>query len=299
MKNIDLLNGQYGIHDAVSFVDHHSGIPQIVIQTDQASAKISLLGANLISWIPVGESEVIWLSDAASFAEGKSIRGGIPICWPWFGAHEKRDDFPAHGFTRTSLWQLKSIEQLNSGEIKLDFKTEPQENTQDMWPTAELRYQFVIGRTLEAELTTMNTGNLPITISQALHTYFRVAEISKIKLYGLEQRKYLDKLDDFKKKKQTGPIEVNSEVDRIYLDTDDTCIIEDKELKRQIIISKQGSLSTVVWNPWQYKAKEMGDLGEQGYRQMLCVESANAADDAVQINPGHSHKLAVNYQIKA
>ena len=300
--NIEQLNDEFSLEVAgnrLHFTTGKGDMPFVEIQNQHASALISLQGAHLLSWIPAGEDEVIWLSEEATFAAGKSIRGGVPICWPWFGAHASNADFPAHGFARTTNWQVVITEALDDGCTRITFTTQPQAETEAMWPAeTSVQYQITVGEKLEMELITHNNGSAPITIGQALHTYFKVGDISKVALHGLDDTYYLDKLEAFKRKTQHGPILINEEVDRIYLDTASDCVIEDQALQRNIIIIKCGSHSTVVWNPWQETANKMGDLGNDGYRQMLCVESSNAADDVVTIEPGKAHQLWVQYEVQ-
>ena len=300
--DIEQLNNEFSLevhHNNLHFKIGEGGIPVVVIQNKHANVKISLQGAHLLSWIPAGEDEVIWLSDDATFAEGKSVRGGIPICWPWFGAHDNDESFPAHGFARTTDWQIISTEALDDSSTRISFTTLPIPDNEDMWPAdTTIQYQVTIGKKLELELITHNNGTEPITISQALHTYFKVGDIANVMLHGLDDTDYLDKLDDFKRKVQYGPITIDEEVDRIYLDTVNDCVIEDKSLERNIVIIKCGSHSTVVWNPWQELAEKMGDLGDEGYKRMLCVESANAASDVVIIEPGKAHQLWVQYEVQ-
>ena len=167
-----------------------------------------------------------------------------------------------------------------------------------MWPQATVaEYRLTIAKTLTLELATYNNSDQPIIIGQALHTYFNIEDITNTAVYGLEDKDYFDKTDNFKRKKQNGPVLINTEVDRVYLQTPDDVIIDNK--KRKIVIKKQGSQSTVVWNPWKSVAEKMGDLGKDGYLKMLCVESANAAEDTVRIGVGEAHKLLVIYEIDA
>ena len=297
------LNEEFSLQDDNHYLHFKSGrgdIPVVEIQNQHASALISLQGAHLLSWIPKGEEEVIWLSEEARFAPGKSVRGGIPICWPWFGAHETNPDFPAHGFARTIDWQVLTTESLDDGTTRISFTALPQADNAHMW-TAEttVQYQLTIGAKLEMELITHNNSDQAVTIGQALHTYFNVGDVSEVLLHGLNETTYLDKLEGFKCKNQHGPVTINEEVDRIYLNTTSDCVIEDKALNRNIVIIKCGSNSTVVWNPWQETANRMGDLGEEGYKKMLCVESCNAADDVVTIQPGKAHHLWVQYQVQS
>lgn len=296
------LNNEFSLEAANNNLRIRVGegdIPIVEVENTYASAIISLQGAHILSWIPKGEEEVIWLSDDASFTPGKSVRGGVPICWPWFGAHETNNTFPAHGFARTTDWQIISTEALADGTTRISFTTQPLPENESMWPAdTTVQYQLTIGKRLELELITHNNSNQPITISQALHTYFRVGDISQAYLHGLDNTDYLDKPDNFIRKLQKGPITIEEEVDRIYLDTNNDCVLEDKSLNRNIIIIKCGSHSTVVWNPGKAVAEKMGDLGEEGYKQMLCVESSNAADDKVIIEPGKAHQLWVQYEVQ-
>ena len=301
MPDINDLNKSFSIeaNQHLSFIPGEGGIPRVEIGNDYASAIISLQGAHVLSWIPKGEEDVIWLSDDATFSMGKSVRGGVPICWPWFGAHDSETTFPAHGFARTILWSVKQTKALESGETQIIFaldSSELEEKIQPMWPQATVaEYRITIGKTLTLELITSNHSDESITIGQALHTYFNVYDVSQTTVSGLEGKDYLDKTTGFNRKNQTGPITINEEVDRVYLKTADDVVIDDT--KRKIRIEKKGSFSTVVWNPWQEVADKMGDLGKNGYRHMLCVESANASEDTVSIPPGESHTLFVTYKL--
>lgn len=302
IHDLKQLNLDFGIQNddtTLHFITGKGDAPVVEIQNQYVTAAICLQGAHLISWIPKGEEDVIWLSDEAKFAPGKSVRGGIPICWPWFGAHESNADFPAHGFARTTPWQVTSTEAMENGSSRIIFSTHPLPATEAMWPPeTSVEYQLTIGKNLEMELTTRNHGPVPIVIGQALHTYFKVGDVSRVMLHGLDEAEYLDKLESFARKRQHGPVTIQQEVDRIYLDTISDCVIEDKTLKRNIIIKKCGSHSTVVWNPWQETADKMGDLGKDGYKRMLCVESCNAAEDVVTIEPGKEHHLLVQYKVE-
>ena len=275
------------------------GLAIIEIENKQASARISLQGAHILSWQPRADAELIWLSPEACFAKGKSIRGGIPICWPWFGAHQNQPSYPAHGFARTQMWQIISTRQLDSGETQIIFLLQTHllgQKIQDMWPgKSRLEYIVTIGESLSLQLITYNDSQQVICISQALHSYFNVNNITRTRVYGLEDKSYLDKPDGFTRKKQIGPVEFSEEVDRIYIDTPDDVFIDDSI--RQIAITKQGSDTTVVWNPWEAVASKMADMNKDGYMKMLCVESANAAGDRRIIAPGGQHSLSVCYKL--
>ncbi len=302
-QTIEQLNENFSLQQIghlLCFKKGEAGIPLIEIQNEQADARISLQGAHLLDWRQKSGDRIIWLSDKAVFGKGKSIRGGIPVCWPWFGAHDTQPAYPAHGFARTSLWRVTKTAPLSSAETQITFSLESSqldETIQAMWPPpTTLEYVVTIGKQLTLALTTCNESNEPIRISQALHTYFDVGDIRQTSVYGLEGRDYLDKPDGFKRKTQAGPISIKGEVDRIYLQTADDVVVDNKKIK--IIIKKQGSHSTVVWNPGKAVADKMGDLGADGYMSMLCVESANAAEDAVTIEPGGRHTLQVQYVLE-
>ncbi len=301
--NLTQLNTDFGFHNDKHRLSIEAGkgdIPVVVIENAQASAIISLQGAHLLSWIPTDDDEVIWLSKAAKFAMGKSVRGGIPICWPWFGPHGSHNDYPAHGFARTVMWQVTKSRALSADETQITFQLDSRQlaaELQPMWPQATVvEYCLTIGKTLSMDLTTYNHSDETITIGEALHTYFQIKDVSETSVSGLEGSDYLDKVDDFKRKTQNGPITINSEVDRIYLNTTNVNVIDDRQ--RRIIIKKEGSHSTVVWNPWQATAAKMGDLGNDGYRKMLCVESANAAENTVQVSAGGQHTMRVTYRLE-
>jgi glucose-6-phosphate 1-epimerase len=299
---IDSLNSQFSFENekgSLCIKMGEGGIPVIEIQNEQASALISLQGAQVLGWIPEDQEEVIWLSKDAIFSSGKSVRGGIPVCWPWFGAHESEASYPAHGFARTSIWQVVEARQISAGATQIVFQLDTaqlDENIQSMWPCpTTVEYRLVISNTLTMELTTFNKSNQAIKLGQALHTYFNVGDVTRTVVNGLEDTTYLDKPEGFRRKIQKGLVRIDSEVDRIYLDTATDVIIDNG--KRKITIQKQGSRSTVVWNPGYEVAERMGDLGKNGYLEMLCVESANAAEDMVTITPGESHTLFVHYRI--
>ncbi len=253
-----------------------------------------------MTWAPRGQPPVIWLSRAARLAPGKSIRGGVPICWPWFGPHATDAALPAHGFARTVPWEVIGAQTLADGATRLDFRLIQSEATRAQWPHATLlECHISIGTAIEIDLVTRNADRSAITIGDALHTYFEVSDVRQVTIHGLEGCPYLDKMDGGKRKQQAGPVTISAETDRIYLNSSADCLIDDPGFQRRIRIRKRGSRSTVIWNPWIEKSARMGDFGENGYLNMMCVESANAADDVVTIAPGGEHHLWVRYEIES
>jgi D-hexose-6-phosphate mutarotase len=294
------LNQRFGIDGVVSFSEAPNGFVQVVVRNPHASAAIAMQGAHLMSFQPEGREPLIWLSPEAKQATGKSIRGGVPVCWPWFGAHADDASLPAHGFARTVPWRLNQIQQLPNGATRLEFELNQTTAGHAPWSACcTVRNIITIGKSLQHELITTNLSANPMEISEALHTYFLVGDVRKVTVNGLEGCHYLDKVRGFQHDTQQGPLRFHGEVDRIYLNTPATTEIRDPQLKRRIVIRSRGSRSTVVWNPWIEKAAQMGDLGPDGYLNMLCVETANAAEDTVTLPPNAQHRLLAHYTIEA
>ncbi len=272
----------------------------VIVDIDNsfATASISLSGGHVLAWQPKSSAEpVIWLSEQAKVEPGKSIRGGVPVCWPWFGAHRSEASYPAHGYARTAAWEVLEAKQLDSGETQVTLGLANDATVQRFGPEgAGVRLSVTVGDTLRIALITSNESEKDFELSEALHTYFYISDVASVSVLGLDGVEYLDKVDDFSRKTQVGEVTLKAETDRVYLNTESVCVIDDKGLGRRIHIAKTGSASTVVWSPWQIKADAMGDLGAgDGWRKMVCVESANAADNILSIAPGSEHCLCVEY----
>jgi glucose-6-phosphate 1-epimerase len=294
------LNQRFAISNHVLFKEIADGIIIAEVSNQHANSNITLQGAHVATWQPRGQEPVIWLSPFAKFAPGKSIRGGVPICWPWFGPHATDAKLPGHGFARTVQWEVLETKALPDGSTYLRFGLIESDATRSQWPhpsTAQI--EVTIGKSLRIALITQNNSPDTFTLGEALHTYFNISDVAQMKIRGLEGCDYLDKVGEAARRTQQGAIVIESEVDRVYVDTEADCVIEDAGLKRAIRIAKSGSRSTVVWNPWTEKANKMGDFGEHGYRGMVCVESANAFDNLVTVKPGETHSLVVEYSVEA
>ncbi|MDO9249924.1 MAG: D-hexose-6-phosphate mutarotase [Pseudomonadota bacterium] len=295
------LNNRFGLADQLKFVEGPGGLLFAEIDNALGTAYLCLQGAHITTFRPKDQDEpVIWLSDYAKFAPGKSIRGGAPVCWPWFGAHDTEAGFPGHGFARTVMWDVTQSGALASGETEITLTLVETEQTRTQWPhKSRVELKVVVGRSLKAELITTNLGDADITIGEALHTYLQIGDIAEIKVLGLEGCEYVDKVGAVTRRTQDGAVTFDGEVDRVYVNTEATCVIEDSRLKRRVIIAKRGSRSTVVWTPWTEKADKMGDFGPDGWRKMVCVESVNALENVVVIPAGQSHTMSVEYSAEA
>ena len=292
------LNQQFGLSSSLRFSDDSNGLIVAEIDNSLATARICLQGAHLLNWQPHGAAvPIVWLSDSAQLLPGKSPHSGAPVCWPWFGAHASDPGLPAHGYARNLPWAVIATASEANGATRIILRLQGNERARALWPHATtLELTISVGETLRLALTTSNTGDAEITIGEAFHTYFQVGDIAQTRVTGLEGVTYADKVADFARSVQHGPITFSGEVDRVYVDTDAECLIEDPVLQRRIRIAKSGSLATVVWTPGQTKGEQLGDLGPDGWRHMVCVESANAMENQVLIPPGEAHTLAVEYR---
>ncbi|PIU17203.1 MAG: D-hexose-6-phosphate mutarotase [Gallionellales bacterium CG_4_9_14_0_8_um_filter_59_50] len=299
MSVLNLLNQKHAIENHVQLREIADGMIIAEVANQHALANIALQGAHVATFQPRGEEPVIWLSPLAKFAPGKSIRGGVPICWPWFGPHQTDSKLPGHGFARTVPWELLDTKALEDGSTFLRFGLIENDTTRAQWPhpsTAQL--EVTVGKALRVELVTANTGSAPFELGEALHTYLQISDVGNMTIRGLEGCEYIDKVGATTRRTQQDGIVIESEVDRVYVNTAADCVIEDKGLKRAIRIHKEGSRSTVVWNPWTEKAEKMGDFGPKLHRDMVCVESGNAMENAVTVAPGETHRLVAMYSVE-
>ncbi len=299
--DITVLNQQFGLGPALRFSEDASGLRLAEIENPLACARLCLQGAQLLTWRPRTSSiPVVWLSDAVKLSPGKSGHSGVPICWPWFGNHASESAYPAHGFARTSDWEIIESSLDSTGATHITLRLLASNQWQENWPhSATLELSLIIGETLKMALTTSNTGNEAFVITEALHTYFQVGDIERARVTGLAAVTFADKVQNYARGVQQADLSFTGEFDRVYLDTESVCVIEDPVLRRRIHVNKSGSRSTVVWTPWQEKGDKMGDLGVEGWRHLLCVESANAMENDVTVPAGGTHTLAVEYRSEA
>ncbi len=290
--DIDSLNSQFSIPNHIKFTPGPGDLPIAELTTNAGEAIICLLGAHVIHFKPRGEDPVLWLSKHSYFETGKEIRGGIPICWPWFAVHPTDKSKPLHGFVRSRMWNVMDTNTDDNDNVQIRMGITGNEQTRMIWPHAfDLQAVITLGKSITVKLITKNTGNSPFTLSGALHSYFVLNDIRSTEIIGLENCDYIDKVDSMARKTQTGHIRIAEEVDRVYIDTEADTIIDDPINQRRVRISKKGSKTTVVWNPWIDKAARMADFGDTEYTGMVCVETANAADDVYEVAPGEEHRL--------
>jgi glucose-6-phosphate 1-epimerase len=285
------LDRRFEIPGTAQVVEGNGGLPKVRITSPHAVGEMYLHGAHVTSWKPAGREEVLFLSSQSGWDDGRAIRGGVPICFPWFGGKADDPKAPAHGFVRTKPWQLESISQAGDS-ITVSMFTESNESTKKWWPADfRLVHRATFGRELSLELEVSNTGKTPLRFEEALHAYHRVGDIEKARARGLDSVQYLDKTDSNRKKLQHGEIVIVSETDRVYLNTSAAVEVEDPVLHRRIRVTKENSRTTVVWNPWVQKAHALSDFADDEWRQMICIETSNVSDFAVELAPGQQHTM--------
>ena len=282
---------RFNIPDRVQVVEGQGGLPKVRITSPEASGEMYLHGAHVTSWKPAGAEEVFFVSRHARWEHGRAIRGGVPVCFPWFGNHADSPTAPAHGFVRTRAWQLESIVE-SGGAITVAMFTESDDDTRRWWPADfRLALHATFGSTLTLALIVTNTGAATIRFEEALHPYYRVGNIHDVRVRGLDAAKFLDKSDANLEKVQQGDIRIVSETDREFLDTQGPVDVDDAALRRRVRTVKDRSFTTVVWNPWVAKAHALPDLADDEWSEFVCVETCNVAAFAVQLAPGQQHMM--------
>jgi glucose-6-phosphate 1-epimerase len=278
--------------DVTQVITANGGLRAVQVNAPAARGLVYLHGAHVASWRPAAAGrEVLWLSEKSHWAAGKPIRGGVPICFPWFGPKKDDPAAPAHGFARLKEWTLESAGEAESGAGRVSLVLRSDEETRRLWPhDFELRMAVTFGEALEMRLELKNTGGAALTAEEALHTYFGVGDVRELAIRGLEGTRYIDKVDGMKEKVQEGDIRITAETDRVYMDTPAEVVV-DRAGATVVRVGKAGSRDTVVWNPWVAKAKAMADFGDEEWPGMLCVETCNVAGNAVRLAAGESHVM--------
>jgi glucose-6-phosphate 1-epimerase len=273
-------------------ITHHTlenGFKYIEVKNSVASAKIALQGAHVFEY--KNSENLLWLSETSPFEDGKAIRGGIPLCWPSFGTNNPT--LAQHGFARTTAFKLLDIDESKANITKLTLRLLDDDTTLALWNYHfELTLVISIGDTLTLELKTTNKDTKPLTLTQALHTYFDISDIANVSIIGLQNKPYFDALD-YKTKFQNGTITFNQEFDCVYQEVDKDILLQDKN--RSVQITAQGSFSAVVWNPWIEKSTRMSGMKSNAYKEFVCIETANAYDDFKVLKPEESHTLKVTF----
>ncbi len=282
---------------SVTLIEEPAGYPILVIEHAAVSGRIALNGAHVTDWIPEGHDPVLYMSAEAVMEPGKPIRGGIPVCWPWFGPNPTDSSKPAHGFVRQMMWEVDVARETETA-VDIVLKLSDSAATKAFWPHAfSARLHVHMGAALQVTLQASNTGATAWDMTDALHTYFNVEDVRKVSIHGLHGTQYVESRLSPDKRPQSGTITIDQEVDRMYI-SDATVIVHDPLWKRELVIEKAGSLATVVWNPWIEKSKRLADLPDEAYPEFLCIEAANAGEDVVTVQPGQEHLLMQRIEVR-
>lgn len=274
-------------------------LSRIVVDHPAAKAVIFPHGAHLAEWQPAGHKPVLYMSPNSQFAPMKPIRGGVPVCLPWFGPNAAKPETPPHGFARLLEWSVTGVTESDSGvEVHLQLNSNQAPEAMRVGDfIADLR--FSIGKELRMTLTMKNTGSSPLTFEEALHTYYVVSDVRNISVSGLQGVEYISKSEGGVRKTDDQPaIKFTGETDRGYLNTESTCTIDDPGLKRKIIVAKTNSKTTVVWNPFVKRATELTDIGADNWTGFVCVETANVMENKITLPAGQTHEMAAHVRVE-
>jgi len=270
-----------------------NGFKYLEIHNTHAHAKIALQGAHIFEYKAIDKPVLLWCSKKAHFEKGKAIRGGVPICFPWFGKHEEDSSLPQHGFARTALWEVIEEKEREDGSTLVRLELRHSKESLKLWAHEfSVILEVTIGSSLSLSLHINNIGMKPFKVSTALHTYLAISNVDSVLIEGLEDTPYYDALTN-KISTYDAPLEIDKEIDRVYSTNAEHVIL--KDVTSSTRIESKGSNSLVVWNPWKEKSKSMLDMCDDSYETMLCLETANAREDTRWIEPSNTHSLYVTY----
>jgi glucose-6-phosphate 1-epimerase len=293
MIDIDELDDKFSIEGEVGFAELDGDLAFITVSNKYADADICLYGAHVTSYRPRGTMDLLWMSPESHFEVGKAIRGGIPVCFPWFGQHKTDTTKPQHGFARLMYWQVIATSTNAADENIVTLQLQSSEETKAYWPydfVAEIT--FVVGKKLTATLKVTNTSDEPFDYTCALHTYYSLSAIESIAIEGLQGLTYYNQLTGENGTQEEEKLVINEALTHHYLNTETPVFIDDSAFRRRIKVDKAGSKVTTVWNPGAEASANMADLPDDGYETFVCIEAANAFDYPVHLSPGEAFQTS-------
>ena len=291
----DLLSESFALPGILTF-DEHAGLARAQVTLPTCTATIYLHGAHLTHWQPTGQQDVLFLSPDSAFAPDKAIRGGVPICFPWFGNGLSGTQKPSHGFARLEEWTF-AFAALAGEDLHLTFTLAPTAQSSALgYANFRAAYELIFGqdegRTLVLRLTVANSGDEPLQFEEALHAYFHIGDPRSAQVTGLESATFLDKTDAARPKQTpAGPLTLNAQTDSVFPNNQAEVAIDDPQFDRTLTVQKQNSSTTVVWNPFPEGSAAVPDLAPDSWKSFLCVESANTGTDAITLAPNQAHTL--------
>jgi glucose-6-phosphate 1-epimerase len=269
------------------------GLEVVELDSEAGTAAVALQGAQVLSFVPRGQPDWLWVSERARFAAGAALRGGIPLCFPWFGPHPTDANLPAHGFARTRAWRLEGVEEVGVGaRIALTLDSDPA--TLALYPHRfEARLEVEVGADLRLGFEVSNPGDAPLAFELAFHSYFAVADLAQVTIDGLAGCDFVDKVAGGARRREgDAPVRIVGEFDRVY-DSDGPVTLVDPAGARALRIESVGAGSAVVWNPAPAKTATLSDMAPDGYQRFVCVETGAIGERRITVAPGQKHRTTV------
>lgn len=293
MIDIDELDEKFSIEGEVGFAELEDELVFITVSNKYADADICLYGAHVTSFRPHRAMEILWMSPDSSFEVGKPIRGGIPVCFPWFGPHKTDPEKPQHGFARLMYWEVVKTESGATGETTVVLQLRSSEETKAYW-AHEFRAEMtiVVGKTLEVKLKVTNPSDEPLEYTCALHSYYSLSDIGNVSLEGLQGTAYYNQLSGENDVQNEELLQIQEPLTRHYLGTETPVVIADSAFRHRIKVDKTGSKVTTVWNPGAETCAKIGDLPDDAYEMFVCVEATNAFDYPIKLAAGESFETS-------
>lgn len=293
MIDIDELDDKFSIEGELGFAELENDLVFITVSNKYADADICLYGAHVTSFRSRNTMEILWMSPVSSFEVGKPIRGGIPVCFPWFGPHNIDSEKPQHGFGRLMYWDVVETATKDKGETLVRLQLCSSEETKVYWPYDFCAEMIItVGLNLDIVLKVTNTSSDEFEYSCALHSYFGLSAIDNITIQGLQGTGYYNQLEPGEFIQEEPNLEISKAETRHYFDTEEPVIIEDVIFRRRIRVAKSGSKVTTVWNPWEETCTKIEDLTDDAYLTFVCIETVNAFNDTISLTPGESHETS-------
>ncbi len=305
------LNESFALPGVLHF-EEAGALQRAQITLPTCTATVYLQGAHLTHWQPAGQAPVLFLSAQSEFASGKAIRGGVPICFPWFGPRGGGQPGPSHGFARIQEWTVANAALLPglqpSGQeptLHLTFTLGPTDLSRSLgFDHFRVAYELIFGanagRTLTLRLSVANLAPESLSFEEALHTYFAVADVRHTPITGLSSAPYLDKTDGGKQKTTpAGELTLTGTTDRVFPAHTAFVAIHDTGNQRVLTNTKENSATTVLWNPWAEVSATLGDLPNDAWPSFVCVETANTGGDTIKLAPNQAHTLQAVVSVEA
>lgn len=293
MIDIDELEDKFSIEGEVGFGELENDLVFVTVSNKYADCDICLYGAHITSFRPHNAMEILWMSPESNFEVGKAIRGGIPLCFPWFGPHDTDPQMPQHGFARLMYWDVLETATLPSGETLIRLQLCSSGETRAYWPHDFCsQLTVIVGLTMTVTLKVTNTSSDPFEYTSALHSYFSLSSIENLFIHGLQETTYYNQLSAENGIQNEEILQIKGPTTRHYLDTETPVIIEDSIFNRRIQVVKAGSKVTTVWNPWEEASATIADLSDDAYETFVCVEAVNAFNDVIHLSPKESHETS-------